>query len=152
VKLRQLDITDPAVAARVRELQRASYRVEAALIGSDSIPPLRETLAELQSSGETFLGAFVDGVLAGAISWKLDAETIDLHRLVVDPTRFRKGTGVALLRAALAAEPSARRAIVQTGSANAPASALYLQEGFEPVGEVEPAPGLRVTRFTKRLR
>jgi len=151
VKLQRLDLADPAVASRVLRLQRDAYRVEAELIGSDEIPPLRETLAELQASGETFLGAFVDGSLAGAISWKVAGETIDLHRLVVDPTRFRGGIGVALLRAALGADPSLRLAVVQTGAANGPAAALYLREGFEPAGEIEPVPGVRVARFTKRL-
>ena len=151
MKLQRLDLADPAVASRVLRLQRDAYRVEAELIGSDEIPPLRETLAELQASGETFLGAFVDGSLAGAISWKVAGETIDLHRLVVDPTRFRGGIGVALLRAALGADPSLRLAVVQTGAANGPAAALYLREGFEPAGEIEPVPGVRVARFTKRL-
>ncbi len=134
------------------ELQREAYRVEADLIGSDAIPALTESLAELQSGGETFLGAFLGGELVGAVSWKLDGETIDLHRLVVDPSHFRKGVAVGLVRAALAAEPAARRAIVQTGAANTPAAALYLREGFKRAGEAEPVRGLRVARFTKRLR
>jgi ribosomal protein S18 acetylase RimI-like enzyme len=152
LKLVRLDLSDASIASQLLELQREAYRVEAALLGSNEIPPLRETLPELQAGGETFLGALVDGVLAGAISWKLDGDTIDLHRLVVHPAHFRKGIGVALVRAALAAEPTARRAIVQTGAANAPAVALYRQEGFEPAGEIEPVPGLRVACFTKLLR
>lgn len=152
MKLERLDLADPAIASRVLELQRDAYRVEAELIGSDEIPALRESPADLQSSGETFLGAFLDGVLAGAISWRLDGDTIDLHRLVVDPRHFRRGIGVALVRAALAGEPAARRAIVQTGAANTPAGSLYLREGFERAGADEPVPGLRVARFTKRLR
>jgi GNAT superfamily N-acetyltransferase len=151
VRIAPLDLADAAVAARLLELQRDAYRVEAELIGSDAIPPLGESLAELRSCGETFLGAFLDGALAGAISWQVDGETIDLHRLVVAPAHFRKGVGVALVRAALKAEAGARRAIVQTGAANAPAVALYLQEGFERAGDVEPLPGLRIARFTKRL-
>jgi GNAT superfamily N-acetyltransferase len=136
----------------VVDLQRDAYRVEADLIGSDEIPALRESPEELQSSDETFLGAFLDGALAGAISWKLDGDTVDLHRLVVDPKHFRRGVGAALVRAALAAEPDASEAIVQTGAANDPAAALYLQEGFERIGDAEPVPGLRVARFRKRLR
>ena len=126
--------------------------MEAELIGSQKIPPLRETLLELQACGETFLGALVDGVLAGAISWRTDGDNIDVHRLVVHPAHFRQGVGARLVRAALAAEPAARSASVQTGAANEPAKALYLREGFVPAGEVEPVPGLRVARFTKRLR
>jgi GNAT superfamily N-acetyltransferase len=151
VELRRLNLSDGAVAADLLELQRRAYRIEADLIGSDGIPPLQETLEELQGSGETFLGALVDGDLAGAVSWRLDGDTLDLHRLVVDPGRFRGGIGTALVRAALEEEPGARRAIVQTGAGNEPAKRLYLREGFEELDEVEAAPGLRVTRFGKVL-
>ena len=99
MELVRLDISDVAIASELSELQRRAYRVEAALIGSEEIPPLRETLAELQGSGETFLGARVDGTLVAAISWRVVGETIDLHRLVVDPARFREGLGSALVRA-----------------------------------------------------
>ena len=152
MELARLDLSDASIVAELLKLQRRAYRVEADLIGSDAIPHLHETLVELQASGETFLGARVCGALAGAISWRITGETIDLHRLVVDPAHFRKGVGAALVRAALIAEPNARRALVQTGALNKPAMALYQREGFRPTGESEPSPGLRVARFTKRLR
>lgn len=147
----EIDIADPAVATEVLALQQRSYSVEARLIGSDAIPPLHETRAELQSCAEHFLGAFVDGRLAGVVSWKFDGETIDLHRLAVHPAWFRRGIGVALVRAALAAEPRAGRAIVQTGAANEPAKTPYRREGFDEIGEREVAPGLRVTLFERTL-
>jgi GNAT superfamily N-acetyltransferase len=151
LQLRPLDVSDPVVAAELLELQRRAYRIEAGLIGSEEIPPLRESLEELQRCGETFLGGFVGGRLAGSVSWKLDGEAIDLHRLVVDPPHFRQGVGVALVRAALAANRGAKRAIVQTGALNEPAKALYLREGFRLIDYVEPLPGLRVARFSKEL-
>jgi ribosomal protein S18 acetylase RimI-like enzyme len=147
----RLDLSDVRIAARLVELQRESYAVEADLIGSRDIPPLRETLEDLQGSGEAFLGAFLDGHLVGAISWRLLGETLDIHRLVVDPPHFRRGIGVSLVRAALAAEPLATGAIVQTGADNEPARALYVGEGFQKIDEVEVAPGLRIARFGKRL-
>jgi ribosomal protein S18 acetylase RimI-like enzyme len=149
VKLEELDITQQQVAAAVLALQQRAYRIEADLIGSDEIPPLSESLEALQRSGETFLGAYVDGQLAGAISWRLEGGVIDLHRLVVDPSRLRVGIGTALVRAALTAEREAERAIVQTGSSNEPAKRLYRREGFEEIDEVEVLPGLWVTRFAR---
>ncbi len=134
------------------EVQRQAYAIEAGLIGSGDIPPLHETLDELRSCGETFLGALVDGRLVGAVSWRLVGDTLDIHRLVVDPTHFRRGVGVTLVRAALAAEPRVTRAIVQTGADNEPALALYRQEGFVQTGTEEVVPGLRVARLSKRLR
>jgi ribosomal protein S18 acetylase RimI-like enzyme len=144
-----LDVADAETAQLVLGLQRRAYRVEADLIGSDHIPPLHETLADLQASGETFLGAFLDGRLVGFVSWKLLPATLDLHRLAVDPACFRRGVGRALVRGALAAEPDAARAIVQTGSANEPAKRLYRTEGFREVSEHQPVPGLTVTTFER---
>jgi ribosomal protein S18 acetylase RimI-like enzyme len=150
-QLVRLDLSVRATAEALLALQRRAYAVEAELIGSDAIPPLHETLAELQSCGETFLGALVGGELAGAISWRFQDGTLDIHRLVVDPLRSRRGLGSALVRTALAAEPEAVRAIVQTGAENAPARELYVREGFQHVDDVEVAGGLRVSRFRKRL-
>ena len=149
--LERLDLTQQGVAAAVLELQRRAYGIEAELIGSGEIPQLSETLEELQASAETFLGAYLEGILVGMISWRVDAGVLDLHRLVVDPNRLRAGIGAALVRAALAAEPEADRAVVQTGSCNEPAKQLYRREGFEEIDEVEVVPGLRVTRFGRRL-
>jgi len=151
MELVALDLSDSIVASELLELQRQAYRVEADLIGSDAIPQLREALDDLQHCGETFLGAVVGGRLVGSVSWKLDGETIDLHRLVVDPAHFRTGIGAALVNAALTANPGAERVIVQTGASNEPAKCLYLREGFRLIDEVEPSPGLRVARFSKQL-
>ncbi|MDX6490389.1 MAG: hypothetical protein QOD43_634 [Gaiellaceae bacterium] len=134
----------------VLELQRRSYRVEAELIGTDTIPPLIETVHGLRTSEENFLGAFVDDRLTGVVSWKFDGETIDIHRLAIDPSFFRRGIGVALVRAVLSAEPNARRSIVQTGAANEPAKALYRGEGFVEIGQREVGDGVRVARFERR--
>jgi GNAT superfamily N-acetyltransferase len=150
-QLLRLDVSDQTTAKMLLALQRRAYAVEAELVGSDAIPPLHETLAELQASGETFLGAFIDGELAGAISWRFEDGTLDIHRLVVDPRRSRQGSGSSLVRAALAAEPAAVRAVVQTGAANAPARALYLREGFAHADDIEVAGGLRVSRFRREL-
>ena len=128
MQLVRLDLLHLDTAAALLELQRRAYRVEAELIGFEGIPPLHETLEELRRCGETFLGACDDERLIGAISWRYDGTTIDIHRLVVDPDAFRRGVGSALLGAALAAEPAAIRAVVQTGADNAPAGARSTSE------------------------
>jgi ribosomal protein S18 acetylase RimI-like enzyme len=146
-----VDIALQPEAVRVLELQRVSYRIEAELIGSSLIPPLRETLPELQSCGEMFHGFFDDGRLLGFISHKLEENVLDIHRVAVHPDGFRRGIARQLLEFVFNLEPSATRAIVQTGSLNLPACELYLSFGFAILERREVAPGLELTLFAKTL-
>lgn len=148
--VRAVDVRDRGFAAELLPLQRRSYGIEAELIGSDAIPPLHESLAQLMACGEQFLGAFNDERLVGAISYRVDADTLDIHRLVVDPDAFRRGIGRALVRAVQALEHAPTRVVVQTGAANEPAKTLYLRDGFTELDGFEPIPGLAIARFEKR--
>lgn len=142
----RLDPTDSATAVALLEVQRRAYRVEAERIGFDGIPPLHETLEQLQACGEEFLGWRADGRIGAAISWKRLGDMADIHRLVVDPDHFRRGLGRMLVRA-VQALPGVARAIVSTGALNAPARRLYEAEGFRVVATVTLAPGVDIVRF-----
>ena len=148
--IQRIDIALQPEALLLLELQHVSYQIEADLIGS-SIPPLHETLPELQSCGEDFHGFFVDDRLLGFISYKLEENVLDIHRVAVHPDGFRRGIARQLLEFVLRLEPSATRAIVQTGSLNLPACKLYLSFGFELLEKREVAPGLELTLFAKNL-
>ena len=145
-----IDMALQPEALRVLGLQRVSHQIEADLIGS-SIPPLRETLKEMQSCGEVFHGFFEDDRLLGFISYKLEGSILDIYRVAVHPDGFRRGIARRLLEFVLKLEPSATRAIVQTGSLNLPACKLYLSFGFEMLEKQEVAPGLELTLFAKNL-
>lgn len=140
---------DQATAKQLLALQRASYRVEADLIGHDGIPPLREELPELRAAGLHWLGA-VDGTgrLLGAVGWTESSDELDLHRLVVDPTEFRRGVGRSLVTAVLA-RADGRRAVVATGRENVPARRLYESLGFRHRIDVEVQPGLWVSELQR---
>lgn len=144
-----LDMADEAIARSVLELQRESYAVEAALIGSDGIPQLTETLEELRGAGLDWLGTFDETGLTGAVSWTLvDDGTVDIHRLVVAPRAFRRGVASALLDALDARYPG-RPTLVSTGRGNGPALELYRRRGFTVVREREAIPGLWVTELER---
>src|SRR6476646_1831606 len=97
---RRLDLSDPGTLRRLRDLQRASYAVEAELIGFDGIPALHESLEELRDCGESFLGLDDETGLAGAVSWvRLQDGTLDICRLMVHPRAHRRGIATALLDA-----------------------------------------------------
>ena len=150
---RRLDLLpvdlDDDLAREVLDLQRAAYAVEAALIGSDGIPALTETLAHLRDAGETWLGCFDAAGLSGAVAWRrLDDATVDICRLVVAPRAFRGGVATALLDELDRRFPSSPM-VVSTGSANKPVLALYRRRGFQPVRQREAAPGLLVTELVR---
>jgi mannose-6-phosphate isomerase-like protein (cupin superfamily)/GNAT superfamily N-acetyltransferase len=142
-----LDHRDPGVAGRLVGLQRASYAVEAELIGFDGIPPLHEPVEALMTTELVWLGVLDGSQLAAAVAYRRVGGTVDLDRLVVAPWAFRRGYGRVLVATVLEREPGAGRFTVSTGAANRPARRLYEGLGFRPVRDREVAPGVAVTEM-----
>ncbi|MFH8394332.1 GNAT family N-acetyltransferase [Streptomyces sp. NPDC018036] len=145
-----LDLADPDTLRQLWDLQRASYAVEAQLIGFDGIPPLHESLEQLRTCDESFIGVRDESKLVGAVGWtRLRNGALDICRLVVHPIAHRRGVATALLDALDSIEP-AELAVVSTGTANLPAVALYRRRGFVPVCERQIAPGVMVTELERQ--
>lgn len=53
--IKTIDITNFESAQEVFSIQIAAYKIEAAIIGSYDLPPLKETIETLQNCGESFL-------------------------------------------------------------------------------------------------
>ncbi|MDR6175508.1 ribosomal protein S18 acetylase RimI-like enzyme [Nocardioides zeae] len=137
--------SSPALAAALLRLQRASYAVEAVLIGDDRIPPLHEDQDALVAADLRWWGERDDGRIVGAIGVRDDGGgEADLDRLVVDPAWFRRGIGGRLVRHLQAQH---RRVVVSTGRSNAPARLLYGRAGFAHRGDREVLPGLWVSDY-----
>ncbi|RNB81029.1 GNAT family N-acetyltransferase [Brevibacillus fluminis] len=149
--IRRMEIQNEAEAAEVLRIQIPSYQVEAELIGFADLPPLKDTVASLQACGETFYGYWVDGELAGAISYKREEDVLDIHRMIVHPAHFRKGIASQLVQYVLGQEQGLEKAIVATGAKNEPAKTLYLRHGFEVLQDQEVAPGVCITLFEKTV-
>ena len=141
---------EPAKAERLLAVQRAAYAAEAELMGCDGIPPLHERLEELlELERQRWLGRFEGSTLVGGLAWEeAGAAGIDLLRLVVAPSEWRRGHATALLDA-FDELVGPRPVSVATGSANAPALALYARRGFRVTGEEEIAPDVRLTRLLR---
>jgi ribosomal protein S18 acetylase RimI-like enzyme len=149
-EIRPLDLRDVPTLEALVALQRASYRVEADILGARTLPALTEPPRRLRASGESFLGALEGGRLVGAVSWKRAGGVVDIHRLVVHPDCFRRGIAGALLDALAEREADAERAIVATGAANAPARRLYERHGFTPVGERLASGAIPIVTYERR--
>ena len=150
IEVRELDLDAPGTAEAIVVLQRASYRVEADLLGARTLPALKESPRRLRRTRERFLGAFEGERLVGAVSWKRTGALVDVHRLVVHPDRFRRGIAGLLLDALEEREGDAERSIVATGAANAPARRLYERRGFTAVEEHLTAGSITIVTYEKR--
>ncbi len=157
--IHRVDPADPAIAAALVALQRAAYAVEAALLGVPSLPPMTQTPEAFAAARLEVLAASTAGdgheprrpALTGFVAWRREGDTVDIHRLVVHPDHFRKGIASRLLDALDAEEAGARRFLVGTGAANAPALALYERRGFVRVAEESVGDGIPFVRLARAV-
>ena len=151
LEIRELEVGASGVAEAIVELQRASYRVEADILGARTLPVLKESPRKLRRTRERFLGAFEGERLVGAVSWKRSGALVDIHRLVVHPDRLRRGIAHALLEALEGLQADAERWMVATGAVNQPARRLYERHGFEPVGEQLVDGSITIVTYERRV-
>ena len=144
--LRTIDPSDVDVAKRVVELQHAAYRIEADLIGFNAIPPLHETVDDVQGQPLYWRGSFEDQILAGIIGWTVVDGVCDIDRLAIHPNFARRGHG----RKLVSYLTDHRTITVSTGTKNLPARQLYEKFGFVRTGEREIASGAMVTTYERK--
>ncbi len=119
-------------------------------INSTAIPRLYDTVADIQSCDEIFYGYFFEDTLAGFISFKIDEEEVDIHRLVVSPDHFHKGIATKLLLYVFDMFSPSKTYIVQTGKENTPALSLYKKHGFIEVQNIVLPDGVILTSLKKQ--
>jgi ribosomal protein S18 acetylase RimI-like enzyme len=150
--LNSINIHDDDLAQQVLAVQRPSYQSESELIEYPNLPPLLETVADLQNSDETFVGYWVDGQLAGVLSYEQRDEGIHIDRLVVHPDYFRRGIGRALLQWLETAVSSSPHITVSTAAKNQPAIQLYQSQGYTIVQYTALPDGLELALLRKEMK
>lgn len=124
----------PADAGEVLTLQRAAFVQEAQIYGSTDMPPLTQTLEELEAELVENLGRVaVDGHrIVGALRARLDGERLLIGRIAIAPDQQGRGIGSQLLAAAEQAgkDAGAREAELFTGSLSEANLRLYEREGY----------------------
>ena len=128
---KKLDLSDDAVANDVYCIQKAAYKIEAELLGTDEIPPLQESFESLQEVDELFLGFYQGKKLVGVVSYKIEAAVLDIYRLFIEPSSIRQGIGRRLLDYVVQKNRGCEAVIVSTGEKNVPAVLFYESYGFE---------------------
>jgi ribosomal protein S18 acetylase RimI-like enzyme len=139
---------DEKVAESILSIQLPAYKVEADLIGFDGIPQLLDTVENIKSSKERFLGKLDGSKLVGFLSYEGTDELIDICRLVVDPNHFRKGIASELLSYLLNVYANEKKITVSTGAKNIPAITLYERHNFKKLADVEIEPDFFITQLT----
>ena len=144
--IRRLDpAADRELADALAAMQRAAYRVEADLVGSDEIPPLHEKGEDLARADERFLG----DPGAGFVAYTREGAHVDVCRLVVHPLYHRQGVATRLLDALDAAEGDRERTTVSTAAGNVPALTLYERRGFRRTRTWTTPGGLKLVQLER---
>lgn len=147
--IRKLSPSSIEEAAEILEVQISAYKIEAQYIQNNSIPRLYDTIFDIQNCNEIFYGYFIDGTLAGFISFLYEDDVVDIHRLVVSPKYFHRGIATTLLQHLFQLHEETTPYIVQTGKKNIPAIALYKKHNFIETKEFALPDGLVLVQLKK---
>ena len=83
----------------VLNLQKFAYKEEAEIYGDYSIPPLTQTLEQLEEefSKKTILVAEINNIIVGSVRAEAISGTCHIRRLIVSPDFQNQGIGTRLL-------------------------------------------------------
>jgi ribosomal protein S18 acetylase RimI-like enzyme len=140
---------EPQIAEQIYQLQQAAYTVERDLIAYPDFPPLRVSAADIQHESGSFLGAWNAAQLVGILSYTMTSHLLDIGRLIVHPSTFRRGVASQLLTAVERYATARQHLTVSTAEKNYPAVALYLKHGYSVLQRSELPDGLALVRFIK---
>ncbi|MDX1314767.1 MAG: GNAT family N-acetyltransferase [Eudoraea sp.] len=148
--IKKLSHKEQDVAREIMSLFKASYAIEAQLLGAADFPPLKRKLDSYMQSKNTFYGFYSEGVLAAATEVDSSSDVTHIQSLVVHPDYFRRGIGGALV-SFIFNTYSTKVFTVETGAANDPATELYRKHGFKEILQYDTNHGVRKVRFKKVL-
>ncbi len=141
-----------ADAGEVLTLQRAAFVSEAQIYGSADMPPLTQTLPEVEAElrSEGGLTARIDGRLVGAIRFVEDGDLLLIGRIAIAPDVQGLGIGRRLLEAAEQAS-TASEAELFTGSLSEANIRLYESCGYRETTRIPEGDGTAQVFLRKPL-
>ena len=125
-------------AEELLALQKLCFQNEAALYKDNNIPPLTQTLADLQQefASSHVLRIVLDGKIIGSVRAKLAADTCHIGRLIVHPNYQGRGLGTRLMSAIEREFGAAKRFEIFTGTRSLTNLNLYAHLGYGEVRRV----------------
>ncbi|KNF09496.1 acetyltransferase, GNAT family [Gottschalkia purinilytica] len=149
--IKKIDVNNEDLLIKVLDIQKEAYKKEAEIINFYDIPPLKENIDDIKNSNETLYGYFEENKLLGIISYYIDEKTLDICKIAIHPSYFRRGIANKLLKFIENVDSKVTKIVVTTGSKNEPATRLYETNGFISIGKREVHDGVYITIFEKSI-
>jgi GNAT superfamily N-acetyltransferase len=140
-------------AAGILELQKVAYQSEAKIYDDFEIPPLTQTLAEMEGdfARQTILKASLSGRIVGSVRAYERDDTCHIGRVIVHPECQNRGLGARLLRAIEERFPAVGRYELFTGQRSERNLYFYKKYGYSAFRtEAGPTPGSCLVYLEKR--
>lgn len=112
-------------------LQKRAFQSEAMLLQTNRIPPLLQTLPELEEEFQKgfFYKAVEEGVLLGSVRGRVDGGTLYIGKLMTAPEQRGKGVGTRLMNHIEGQFPALRKELF-TSSQSVANIRLYKKLGY----------------------
>lgn len=148
MQIRKLNKYDRSELKRIFQMQKAAYKIESKILHVKSLPPLSETLQDIENStDEVFIG-LIDSLPVGAIFLEKSNNVIIISKLIVAPEYFRQGIAKGLLNYCLTTYPNTNFQ-VETGVKNNPALQLYRSLRFQVFSETILESNLKILKLER---
>jgi GNAT superfamily N-acetyltransferase len=138
----------PAILA----LQKAAYRSEAEIYGDFTIPPLTQTLEEMEVDigNQLVLKAYIKGRIVGSVRGHTEGGTCLIGRLIVHPAFQNRGIGSQLMEEMETRFRHAERFELFTGHKSERPLRFYEKRGYRAFRREEITQNLTLVYLEKR--